>query len=293
MENRPAVITRLAGGLGNQLFMYAFGKALAERNGVPLKLDVTAGFRDDKRYRRTHLLEHILPPEPSPTRWESRLFPFGRTVMKLDRKVNARLPLEKRYLVQERSPRFDPEIHDIKIVRPTFFSGYWQAPQYFVDMSPPMAERINFPGYLTDPISDEATKIRNENAVCIAIRRYEEVPNPKHYVLPLYYFQQAISQIEEIVDRPHFFVFAQNMRWARENIKSRAPITFAQEKDLHTGVIQDLYLMSQCKHFVLSNSSLHWWAAWLNHSSAETVIVPTKGWLNTDLILPHWTQSAC
>jgi hypothetical protein len=65
---------------------------------------------------------------------------------------------------------------------------------------------------------------------------------------------------------PHYFVFAQDMNWARAHIKSAHPVTFASEKDLHTGVIQDLYLMTQCRHFILSNSSLHWWAAWLNNA---------------------------
>ena len=58
----PCVIARLAGGLGNQLFMYAFSKAMAERNRVPLKLDITGGFNRDSTYQRRYLLNRILPP---------------------------------------------------------------------------------------------------------------------------------------------------------------------------------------------------------------------------------------
>ena len=57
-----------------------------------------------------------------------------------------------------------------------------------------------------------------------------------------------------------------------------------QEKNLHTGVIQDLYLMTPCRHYILSNSSLRWWAAWLNPSPEKTVIAPTKGWPNADML---------
>lgn len=286
----PCVIARLAGGLGNQLFMYAFNKAMAERNGVPLRLDVTGGYIRDKTYQRTFLLNQILPPVTEATRWESRLFPLGKTLRKLDRKLNALLPLEKRYLVQERSLNFDPEIRNLKIVRPTVFNGYWQAPQYFDDLNPDMSALIRFPENLTTPLKDELGKIQSANAVCLAIRRYEEVPKPKHHILQLDYFQKAMARIEQAVENPHYFVFAQDMNWARNNIKSRHPVTFAQEKDLHAGVIQDLYLMRQCKHYILSNSSLHWWAAWLNSSPNKAVIAPAKGWPNADMLPAGWLQ---
>jgi hypothetical protein len=289
--SEPCVIARLAGGLGNQLFMYAFNKAMAERNGVPLKLDVVGGFINDRTYKRSHLLDLILPPVGPATRWESRLFPLGHTLRKLDRKLNARLPLALRYYVQERNMRFDPEIRDLKIVRPTVFNGYWQAPQYFDDLKPGMAELIRFPEYLTAPLADELDAIRSaEHPVCLAIRRYEEVPKPKHHILQLDYFQRAMAYIEDRVKNPHYFVFAQNMEWARANIKSCHPVTFAREKDLHAGVIQDLYLMTQCKHYILSNSSLHWWAAWLGHSTDCLVVAPTMGWPNTDMQLDNWLQ---
>lgn len=288
--SEPCVIARLAGGLGNQLFMYAFNRAMAQRNGVPLKLDVVGGFVRDRTYKRTHLLDLILPPALPASPWESRHFPLGRRLRKLDRKFNALLPLQRRYYIEERTMSFDPEIRNLKIVRPTVFNGYWQAPQYFDDLAPGMAELIRFPEHLTTPLADELAAIHGaKTPVCLAIRRYEEVPKPKHHILQLDYFQQAMARMESLVDNPHYFVFAQNMDWARQHIRSSHPVTFAQEKDLHAGVIQDLYLMTQCKHFILSNSSLHWWAAWLA-PSAGTVITPAQGWPNADMLPAHWLQ---
>jgi hypothetical protein len=288
--SQPCVIARLAGGLGNQLFMYAFNLAMAERNHVPLKLDVRGGFLRDPTYQRTHLLDHILEPAQPASPWESRLFPLGKTLRRMDRKLNALLPLDRRYYVQERSMSFDREIRDLKIVRPTFFNGYWQAPQYFDDLSPAMADRIRFPQHLTAPLSGELAAIRGANAVCLAIRRFEEVPRPRHHILQLDYFQKAMARIEERVDNPHYFVFAQNLDWARENIRSRHPVSFARAKDLHAGVIQDLYLMTQCRNYILSNSTLHWWAAWLNPSPDKIVITPQQGWPNSDMLPRDWLQ---
>ena len=284
----PCVITRLAGGLGNQLFMYAFGKAIAERNNVPLKLDITGGFHRDRTYQRRYLLDHILPPEQLASRRESRMFPLGRQLRSLDRKLNSLLPLERRYFIKERTLAFDPDIYNLKVVRPTVFNGVWQSPRYFdnLDMTPLVA----FPEELTRPLVDELNKISNANAVCLAIRRYEEVPKPGLRILDRDYYRQAMARIEQQVDNPHYFVFSQDMDWARRNITSKHPVTFATEKGPDEGVIQDLYLMTRCRHYILSNSSLHWWAAWLNDSADKTVIVPSKGWPNSDILPTDWIK---
>ena len=290
--SEPSVIARLAGGLGNQLFMYAFNKAIAERNGVPLRLDVVGGFVKDKTYKRKHLLDFLLPPEPEASRWESRHFPLGKRLRKLDRSINRRRPLTERYYVEEPDQSFHPEIRDLKITRPTVFNGYWQAPQYFDDLQPPIRERIQFPDELTSPLKEDLARIEaaGENAVCLAIRRYEEVPKPKHHILQLEYFEQAMAEIEKSVPNPHYFVFAQAMDWAQENIRSTHPVTFATERDGHEGVIQDLYLMTRCRHYILSNSSLHWWAAWLNPKTDKMVVCPEQGWPNRDMLPPEWEQ---
>ena len=291
--SEPCVIARLGGGLGNQLFMYAFNKAMAERNRVPLKLDIVGGFERDRTYQRQHLLDHILPPEQTAGRWEARRFPLGQRLRKLERRINARRPLDRRRYVEEPDLRYHPEIRQLRITRPTVFNGYWQAPQYFDDLSPGIRERIVFPDELTTPIQAETDQIRTaEHPVCLAVRRYEEVPKPKHHILQLDYFQQAMTRIEQLVERPHFFVFAQDMAWARANLQSRHPITFASGKDPHTGVIQDLYLMTQCRSFILSNSSLHWWAAWLAASPPHMVIASQKGWPNEDMLPAHWLRLA-
>ena len=101
----PCIIARLFGGLGNQLFIYAFARALAERNGVPLRLDVTGGFVRDPVYQRQFLLDRLLPSFVPASRRESRVFPGGRILRSLERKVNGLLPLERRWFVQERGYR--------------------------------------------------------------------------------------------------------------------------------------------------------------------------------------------
>ncbi len=284
----PCVIARLFGGLGNQLFIYAFARALAERNGVPLRLDISGGFERDPVYRRQFLLDRLIDGIVPASRCESRVFPGGRTLRSLDRKLNKLLPLEKRYFIQERTLAFDPDIYTFKITRPTVFNGVWQSPRYFDDLD--MASLLHFPEHLTKAVSNEAESIRANNAVCLAIRRYEEVPKPGHHILDLDYFNRAMAQLETQVENPHYFVFAQDMDWARGNIRSQHPVSFASVKDPYEGVIQDLYLMTQCRHFILSNSSLHWWAAWLGESAGKIVLAPGKGWPSSDILPENWKR---
>lgn len=282
----PCVIARLFGGLGNQLFIYAFARALAARNGVALRFDIAGGFARDPVYRRRFLLDRLLPDIRPAGRLASRTFPLGRTLRSLDRRINRLLPLERRWFVQERTPAFDAAIHDLKVTRPTVFNGVWQSPRYFDDLD--MTALVRFPDHLTEPLGADLAAIRETNAVCLAIRRYEEVVKAGPRILQQDYFGKAMARIEQQVENPHYFVFAQDMDWARRHITSRHPVTFARERDPYDGVIQDLYLMTQCRHFILSNSSLHWWAAWLGGTEASLVLAPAQGWPSADTLPQAW-----
>lgn len=285
----PCVIARLAGGLGNQLFMYAFAKALAVRNAVPLLLDAHSGFARDHNYKRNFLLDHLVD-ERHASRWQARAWPLiGRALQSWDRKWNARLPLEKRYYLRECGAGFDAAIYQLRITRPVITDGYWQSERYFDDL--PLRELIRFPESLTRPVSAEASAIEAAAVpVCLAVRRYEEIPRIKRpmVILDAHYFRRAMASLEDRIENPHYFVFAQDMQWARENLQSRHPLTFASPKNPDTGAIQDLYLMTRCRHFIISNSTLHWWGAWINHRQDKIVICPKQGWMHQDALPSSW-----
>lgn len=283
------VISRLAGGLGNQLFMYAFAKALAVRNNVKLLLDSHSGFARDRNYRRKFLLDLIIPEEQYATIWQSHAWPLaGRALQSLDRKINARRALSERYYLRERTADFDADIYALRITRSVIVDGYWQSPRYFDDL--PRRDFVYFPDVLTRAVEAESTVICQSNAVCLAVRRYEEIPQKKRpkLILDAGYYQRAMARLESSVENPHYFVFAQDMPWARENIHSTYPITFATEKKPDVGAIQDLYLMTQCRNFIISNSTLHWWGAWLNPDTNSKVIAPVAGWPGKDILPNTW-----
>ncbi len=293
----PQVIIRLKGGLGNQLFMYAFAKSMALRNAVPLSLDTVSGFALDTAYRRQYQLHHFLIEEDPGAQGVSPLGAWGDARRKLVKRVNRILPLRMRSYVKERVKGFDEEIYRMPIARSTCFDGYWQSYRYFEAVEGMIRERLRIKEALAPEHEEEARLIRSCTAVCLAVRRFGEVSGRKRgkmTILDANYYHRAMRIMAERVASPHFFVFTQDRQWARENIdQEHHRVTFVREKDPASGAVADLTLMSLCRHFIISNSTLHWWGAWLNADPDKVVIAPMQGWGQREILPPAWLRVDC
>lgn len=54
--------------------------------------------------------------------------------------------------------------------------------------------------------------------------------------------------------------------------------------------VEDLFLMSKCRHQIIANSSYSWWAAWLNTNHNKVVICPeVKSW-EDDFYPENWIR---
>ena len=271
---------RIAGGLGNQLFQYAMGRALSIRTGIPLVLDHLSGFPRDI-FRRTFLLDRFqvqcdyVPATASFATLSGRLRRRARLL------ANRALPLDRRtYLLEPDSLRMYPEIAALRPGRTVYLEGYWQFEDYFRDVAPQIRKDVRL-RVEHDPLNVEwASRIRDVNAVCLHVRRLRGVvqahplaeSSPELRVDDSYY-QRALQRIAERVEKPHFFVFADHPDWARDNIRSPFPLEFVT----HNGAAkdyEDLWLMSQCRHFIIANSSFSWWGAWLGEHPGKVVVAP-------------------
>jgi len=106
---------------------------------------------------------------------------------------------------------------------------------------------------------------------------------------PSDYYMKSISTIRAGQDEPHFFVFSDDRGWAKANIVTTAPITYI-EHNTPAHPHEDLRLMSNCKHFIIANSTFSWWAAWLSTHKSKTVIAPMK-WFNNASRQKKWATS--
>ena len=161
------MIARLGGGLGNQLFHGVSTRPWPSATmRVPLKLDIVGGSNATAPYQRQHLLDHILPPENGRC-WEARRFPLGQRLRKLERRINARRPLDRRRYVEEPGPALSPGNQAAAHHPSGRCSTAGRRRSISDDLEPGIRERIVFPDELMAPIQAEADQIRTaEHPVC-------------------------------------------------------------------------------------------------------------------------------
>lgn len=275
------IISRLNGGLGNQMFQYAAGRALALRTGSELKLDLSV-------YQRTTNRCFALVPFP--------IRAVAASPREIDRLTRGpRVPWVLRRLlgrgrhsasthVREPSLRFHPEILDLP--DGVYLDGYWQSEHYFLDATNAIRDELQPPEPETARQREVAAAIDAERSISLHVRRGDYVSSRvAREVLgtcdPSYY-RRAIETIAERVDSAHAFVFGDEPAWAREHLDLPIPMTVVDHNgadDAHC----DLALMARCRHHVIANSSFSWWGAWLSPNPEKIVIAPRRWFAREDL----------
>lgn len=272
------ILVKVIGGLGNQLFQYAFGRSMGRLHGTEVKFDIT-GFESYEPH--SYGLKYFNISENLATEKEiARFKKYQRKPGKIWFLYNRLIADDSKY-VQEKKFNFDPGV--LAVEGDAYFDGYWQTEKYFKAVKAELRKEFT----LKNPLSLHSKDIENEiaktNAVSIHVRRGNLVTNPVYTVFhgfcSLEYYQDAIANIAKRVSSPHFFVFSDDYEWAIENLKSsHYPFTYVKNEDEKN--YEDLILMSRCKHHIIANSSFSWWGAWLNPNEDKVVIAPKK-WFNT------------
>jgi hypothetical protein len=276
----------LCGGLGNQLFQYAFGRRLALESGSELVLDVNTLFKIDKRYQRSFQLSVFRSPhDVRIERCSPLLLPLRR---KLYMKLQAGQPLNQQRYVRESSERpihFQQRYLDWRPRGDVDVLGYWQCPRYFDSIREQLRQELTyvnapFPGY------DALRKAIGESvSVGIHVRRVDYWSK-----LDMAYYQQAMARIREREPNARFYVFSDATDWWRDNAEPDPSVTLVQHPDAHG--IDDFRLLSECRHFIIANSSFSWWAAWLGNAPDKQVISPgPEIWFNNHDVIPETWES--
>lgn len=294
------VITRIFGGLGNQLFGYAAARRLALVNNAELVIDHISGFRFDTQYNRHYQLDHFAIPCRKATPVE-RLEPFSRIRRNLLRRWNRRLPFEQRgYLVQE-GIDFDPRLLDLRPTKRLYLEGYWQSEGYFKDVEGQIRKdlRIIPPTDVANLACAET--IRQRPAVAVHVRFFDEpasTESTKGNNAPGDYYARAVQAMEARVSGAHYFLFSDRPEAARSRIPLPDDrITLVHHNQGDENAYADLWLMTQCQHFITANSTFSWWGAWLAGNANKIVIAPgfekregASSWSFKGLLPKSWIQ---
>ncbi len=283
------IATHIIGGLGNQMFQFAAGKALALRLGVDLVLDDR--YWDKRRYVECGLGNFAHGARSAPR--------LGLPAMKYESPVTyvTRKLRGTAWTVYDNDALpYDSTFSDLG--DGTWLKGYFQSERYFVDH----AEDIRACFQLTRPPSNETQAVMREMDNCIPvalhIRRGDMVNNTRNFAVhgtpALEYFRKAAELVaSNCKETPTFFVFSDEPRWVIENFELDLPVKIVS----HNGVdrnFEDIFLMSRCQHNITANSSFSWWGAWLNPNPGKVVVCPDRWFAdpklqNNSLVPESWT----
>ena len=278
------IIIKIKGGLGNQLFQYAAGRAVAIHHKSPLKLDLTI-FKTYELHK--YLLDQFAIQADMATENEiSELKGANDLLFSALRKAG--IVKRKSYFKEKRSSYFDASVFKNDDV---YLDGYWQNELYFSGIRELLLRELATISSMSDVGCAYLECIKKSNSVSLHVRRGNYLNLKNVNVLDVDYYMRAVDFLRKGVEKPTFYIFSDDLEWCKNNLGFLDNCIFVDSTKTE---IDDLKLMSFCQHNIIANSSFSWWGAWLNQNSKKTVIAP-KDWLLNDpgssnVILSDWVK---
>ena len=280
------------GGLGNQLFQFIAGYVLAKKNKINLRINIDRFNSYDKQFeldRFPEIYKLNIPKIKKNKFWK---------ILKISgiyKIINFLLLLDKQEF--EKSPFiFNRDLLKKKIVKNVSIVGFFQSEKYFIHYKKIVLKLLRF-SKIKDKLHQKYLNlINNKNSVAIHIRRGDYLNDPKvrhiHGILGSDYYKKSIIYIKKKVKNPLFFIFSDDIELVKKTFSffNNKKYIFIDTKSS----INDLYLMSNCKYFIIANSTFSWWGAWLSKNKRKIVCAP-KRWLREriptpDIIPESWIK---
>lgn len=287
------IVVKMQGGLGNQFFQYATGRAIAERLRCRLFLDLSW-------YRR-------LPKGATPRAWELGRYPISAECLDPDDNRSPpfwsverlgcliRLDGQWRWARSFREAGAEQEFRLARLGPNRSLEGYWQSPGYFDAISSALRKEL----HPETPMGPHDLRIAGqilscpERAVAVHVRRGDYlhgVHAAHHGTCSDEYYLRAFEYIRRQVAFPRFFVFSDDPDW----VLSRSDLFGGAVMVNHNGAecaFQDIRLMSLCRGHIIANSSFSWWGAWLSDRPGKRVVAPQR-WLANGVVSPSLVPTA-
>jgi Glycosyl transferase family 11 len=253
------MIVRLTGGLCNQMFMYAFGRSMSLRRQEPVQfhwMRSTWDYALDKYNVKVDLVEFEYPT------YVSKVY-------------------------TEAGYNFDPRVFEMP--SDTYLFGYWQSVKYFKEYQEIIEQDLTLKEPVRPEVEEIAKKLREENSVFVHFRRGDYTnPGTREYHgnLDMAYYRAAHSYVSERTGNPKFYAFSDDPEWVRQNVSH--PLIGGLNQH------EDLYLMKNCKHGIMANSTFGWWANWFGDYPGRICVAPDRWFAKDidckDLIPDRWVK---
>ncbi len=290
------IIANLVGGLGNQMFQYAAGRAAAQSRGEMFYIDLSDffnyGLHNGYELSKVFHLDVATINKESlskPLRWQT-----GKFLGKFFRQPFLS-SLRSRSFVVEPQFNYWPNLQNIP--SPLYLRGYWQTEKYFKVHESLIREDFSFRNKLSGLNKELSDLIHSSESVAIHVRRGDYISDPKTAKVlatqDLNYYKKAVNYISSKISQPSYFIFSDDAEWVKENLNFLPNVTIVSHNrgvDSHF----DMQLMSLCQHNIIANSSFSWWGAWLNSNASKIVVAPKRWFVNgindVDLVPAEWVR---
>lgn len=296
------IYLQLTGGLGNQLFQYAFARAVQAETGEKMAVNIY-GFRFDRQ--RDYALSVfelssnviVLNEKKGKRQWRyAQLLNHLLFALKKSNGEENFLRLTKYGLFFT----FDIYQHHKYILSKSknkYIFGTFQTEKYFCDIKEQILKDFQVKMPLRKELKEVIKQIQLCESVCVHVRRGDYISNEKDKdilnVCSEEYYIQAMKWVSQQVDNPVFYIFSnshEDIEWIKENYSwEQQNIRYM---DMNNKDYEELMLMSACRHFIIANSTYSWWAQYLGEYEGKKVAAPSR-WFEgnqdaSDIYMSTW-----
>lgn len=254
----------ITGGLGNQMFQYALMISLQNKG---IKVEMNTALYHFNKMHNGYMLGRSFGIYSNDEKCNSNLRVFWSRAVR-----QQKIPF---VLYKEVEDRF---CEDVFSTCKPYIDGCWINPRYFEQVKDQIRSSFSFKDIDSKNL-ELADKIQSCNSVSIHIRRGDYTNNPMYNVCNEEYYRQAINYIVYRIQNPKFFVFSDDPTWCEGFMQQMGVSYQIINHNTFENSYKDMYLMTQCKHNIMANSTFSWWGAWLGSSENRIVVCPDR-WIN-------------
>lgn len=282
------VIVDIKGGVGNQLFCYAFGYALSRELGMKFYIDTSMPDNDNVKDRKLELLNYNVE-------YDKRIsYKYRKNA--LLRKLGVNRFCKKAAIgwltkVYHEKKEYEYDENVLRIGTSTYFDGFWQSYKYFDKYKNELVELLQPRESRNKSVIDLVDKIESCNSVSLHVRRGDYIK--LGWQLPMDYYKKALERMEELVGEDMVvYIFSDDLEYVKEYLRSTKLekryrceyVTYVSDNY----VFDDMYIMSKCRHNITANSSYSWWGAYLNKNVDKKIISPVVGMWKREFYMESW-----
>ena len=291
------IIAKISEGLGNQLFMYANAYTISRKFDLNLCLDPYSGYY--KNNIRSYMLNNFnISSKIAPSEWI-----FSNNYRNLIKKIKIKCDFfkkKKSFLFESKDKNKLTKFSSIKLDNfndKIYIDGNFESEKYFLDYRNDLLNEFSFKKDMSN--NKYLDIIRKNNVVSISIRqnRYSERRNNKFdqnsisksqdfVAKTVDYIYQAIKLISSKVNNPKFLLWSNDFTGLEKYFPTNEFLYVINPEDK---ILNDFYLLTQCKYFIVGPSTFSWWGAWLSNNESKICIRPKT--INPSNNVDFWPES--